>query len=896
LKDRQAEPSFRTFFEGGPGLCLVLDPGLAIVAVSDAYLRATMTSRAAIVGQGIFEVFPDNPADPDATGVANLRSSLERVLKSKVADTMAVQKYDIRRPESEGGGFEERYWSPLNSPILDERGQVAFIVHRVEDVTDFVRLRQQGAESAKLTEELESRAEQMELEGFLRAQELEEANRKLRRANDELERLYAKTKELDELKSEFFANVSHELRTPLTLILGPAEQLANDESLAEPVRDKISVMARNATLLLKNVNDLLDVERLEAGQMQVKYSSDDLAAIAGVAGSLFEALAAERAIAFTIEADQPTPADFDREKMQRVVVNLLSNAFKFTPSGGKVRCSVRRAEAGDAVILEVADSGPGIPVGQRTVIFERFRQLDGGSTRRFGGTGLGLAIVREFTQLHGGTVAVGDAPEGGAVFRVSIPSKAPDGAVLHDAAAPSAGFGERARATIEELRKPPPLMPPSELGRADDGRPLVLVVEDNREMAHFMRQCLEEHYRVAIAEDGRAGLKLAKEVEPDLILSDIMMPEMSGDELVAQLRKDPTFRATPILLLSAKADDRLRIDLLTHGAQDFVLKPFVPAELCARVRNLVDLYHARRVLEAAVESQGRTVGEMASDLAAKTRALESADRVKDEFLAAVSHELRTPMNAIRGWVDLLCGHNVEPAEYDEVFATLRRNSLHQAKLIEDLLDISRIVSGKLRIDVKPVRLSAAINEAIATLKLAADNKRVRLSFHCERGGDAVAGDPDRLQQVAANLIANAVKFSKPGGAVDVTLTSDNGTAVIVVKDDGQGVDPAFLPHVFERFLQEDGSVTRRHGGLGLGLSIARHIVEMHGGSIHAESSGKGCGATFTVRLPVLAVRFVDRSDARGAEEAKLADALACCAIYPVAHRPPEDAAERSLQS
>ncbi len=183
-----SSPNFQSLFESAPGLYLVLTPDLTIVAVSEAYLHATMTKREDIIGRGIFEVFPDNPDDPGATGVRNLRASLQRVLRAKVLDTMAVQKYDIRKPEAEGGGFEERYWSPVNAPVLGQDNEVAYIIHRVEDVTDFVRLSREKAQRDKLTDELRARAEQMESEVFERAREVQEANQRLEAANRELAR------------------------------------------------------------------------------------------------------------------------------------------------------------------------------------------------------------------------------------------------------------------------------------------------------------------------------------------------------------------------------------------------------------------------------------------------------------------------------------------------------------------------------------------------------------------------------------------------------------------------------------------------------------------------------------------------------------------------------------
>ncbi|HEY3205030.1 MAG TPA: PAS domain S-box protein [Thermoanaerobaculia bacterium] len=201
-------PDFRALFESAPGLYLVLSPDLTIVAVSEAYLRATMTKREEILGRGLFDVFPDNPDDPAATGANNLRASLDAVRQNRAANAMAVQKYDIRRPESEGGGFEERFWSPLNSPVLDSAGELVYIIHRVEDVTEFIRLKQLDNEQQKLTDEFRARAEKMEGEVYLRAQQVAEANRQLQQANAEMSRLYERTKELEQLKTQVLETVN----------------------------------------------------------------------------------------------------------------------------------------------------------------------------------------------------------------------------------------------------------------------------------------------------------------------------------------------------------------------------------------------------------------------------------------------------------------------------------------------------------------------------------------------------------------------------------------------------------------------------------------------------------------------------------------------------------------
>jgi signal transduction histidine kinase len=255
-------PDFKTLFESGPGLTLILDPELTIVAASDAYLAATLTKREDIVGRPLFDVFPDNPDDPGATGVTNLRTSLERVRQDLVADTVAVQKYDIRRPESEGGGFEVRYWSPVNSPVLGPDGKLAYIFNRVEDITDFMKLKEQGSMRQQHTDDLQQRATKMEIELFARSQELQRINGELLAAN--------------KTKSIFLGNMSHELRTPMSAILGFSELLLDDvESRYDKSAQRgfLEHIHSGGQHLLELINDILDLSKVEAGEMKLKFET-----------------------------------------------------------------------------------------------------------------------------------------------------------------------------------------------------------------------------------------------------------------------------------------------------------------------------------------------------------------------------------------------------------------------------------------------------------------------------------------------------------------------------------------------------------------------------------------------------------------------------------------------
>lgn len=246
-------------------------------------------------------------------------------------------------------------------------------------------------------------------------------------------------------------------------------------------------------------------------------------------------------------------------------------------------------------------------------------------------------------------------------------------------------------------------------------------------------------------------------------------------------------------------------------------------------------------------------------------AAEQANRTKDEFLATLSHELRTPLTSILGWARMLTTTHLDAENTARALESIERNARAQGRLIDDILDVSRIITGKLRLDVRPVDLASVIEGAVESVRPAAEAKRIRLQRVLDTGPQVVSGDPERLQQVVWNLLSNAVKFTPKGGRVQVRLERINSHVEIVVSDTGRGINADVLPHVFERFLQADSSTTREHGGLGLGLAIVRHLAELHGGSVRAESAGEGQGATFTVDLPLMIVRPSQPAVARDEE-------------------------------
>ncbi|HWQ34624.1 MAG TPA: ATP-binding protein [Blastocatellia bacterium] len=685
----------------------------------------------------------------------------------------------------------------------------------------------------------------------------EERRQKLESTNRELEQLYDRLRELDELKTQFFANVSHELRTPLALVLGPAQKLLGDERLTDRQRRDLEVIDRNARTLLKHVNDLLDVSRLEAGRMEVRYAETDLARLVRFVAAHFEVLAEERHIAFSIETPESVPVEADADQIQRVVLNLLSNAFKFTPAGGRVSCTLRRE--GARAIITVNDSGPGVRPELREAIFERFRQGDGGATRRFGGTGLGLSITREFVELHGGTIIVGDAPEGGASFTVTLPLSAPAGASVQAAPADTAQTDELARQALDELRSRVEAVAIAQ--EAD--RPLVLVIEDNLEMNRFLAEMLATEYRVATAFDGEEGLQQALSLKPDLILTDVMMPQMSGDQVVREVRARAELDAIPVVLLTAKADDELRARLLREGAQDYVMKPFSVEELHARVGNLVTMKRAREVLQQELATQLRDLEALARETTFRKRELQSAleamrvardqaeqaSRVKSDFIRMVSHELRTPLNSINGYLQILQRQPTEAltATQRQIVERIAGSSARLLDLIESLLEYARIQSGRLQITVGTFDAAAVAAEAVEDMRAQAERRGLELRFQPEPNLPPLRSDARLVRLIMTNLVSNAVKYTERG-TIEVSVSCEDGAHRIAVRDTGPGIPAEQQALIFEPFEQLQ-QVNRKHApGFGLGLAIVRQMVEALGGRIELESQ-PGTGSTFIVILP-----------------------------------------------
>jgi signal transduction histidine kinase len=393
---------FQAVFEAAPGLYLVLNPDLKIVAASDAYLSATMTRREDIVGRGIFDVFPDNPGDPNASGVENLSASLGRVLRTRARDGMPLQKYDIPRPETAGGGFEERFWSPLNSPVLDRAGAVKYIIHRVEDVTQFVRLQRDVTESKRTEAALaEAKAEVQR-----RAMELEwvvnERTAELRKSVADLE--------------AFCFSLSHDFRAPVRAIQSFCEVVIADfgAALGETGRSYLEKCIRSARRMDHLIADVLAMARFS--RVQIELEPIDLS-------GLFRQIILERpefqAPHAEVIVEEPLGRVLGHEaSLTQCITNLLDNAVKFVRAGTSPRVRVFAENDGEWILLNIADNGIGIGEDVRARLLGLFER--GETTKEFKGMGIGLAIVRKAAERINAQVGVHSEPEKGSRFWLRV--------------------------------------------------------------------------------------------------------------------------------------------------------------------------------------------------------------------------------------------------------------------------------------------------------------------------------------------------------------------------------------------------------------------------------------------------------------------------------------------
>ncbi|MGV3756129.1 MAG: ATP-binding protein [Verrucomicrobiota bacterium] len=693
-------------------------------------------------------------------------------------------------------------------------------------------------------------------------QVLEEANRKL--------------KELDEVKTRFFANISHELRTPLTLLLAPIETMRRQKAhmFDDQTREWLSTMEANGLRLLKLINDLLDLVKLESGRMDVRRDSVNLNDLLKGLRSSVQKMADDKRVHLSAEVDaEVSSVVTDRDKLEKILLNLVFNAIKFTPAKGQV--TIRAKKSGDYVQLEVVDTGMGIAEANIPYLFTRFWQADTSAQRKYQGTGIGLALVKELVEVQGGSVAVASKEGQGTTMTVRLPVTVgreektvpvspqmpvipADIVVPKDAQSKPSPQGEWLQGLYRRAELFPsltalkdsirPLQPMGNNGH----RPKVLVADDEPDMLRYLKSELVNEYEVIEAADGRQAIALAAQFQPDIILCDMMMPEMDGIQVCKELRARSITQSIPLLLLTARADEDTKMNALSNGASDFLSKPFSVTELHVRLRNLVSAYQMQRrlarqnqVLEATLEQLKETETQLV-----QTEKMASLGRMS----AGIIHEINNPLNyAKTGLFTLRKKSKHVPVDQQEDFDEVLKDIEDGVDRVKDIVSDLRTFTHPREDKLDEVEVGKSVAAALRFLSGEwKDKVPVYQHFNAQQ---IIIGNESTLLQLLTNLLQNALDALKSRGersdeaAIWIEDKLTEHTYCLIIRDSGSGIPSHVLDKIFDPFF-----TTKDVGqGMGLGLSICYRIMQQHEGRINVRTE-PGKFTEFTLEFPLKTVK------------------------------------------
>lgn len=649
----------------------------------------------------------------------------------------------------------------------------------------------------------------------------------LQSTTQELEQALKKLQELDQLKSEFFANISHELRTPLTLIISPVGELLR-KAAPSPERDALTVVRRNANRLLRMIDDLLDLARLEAGGLRLRVTDLNVRDLVRRVTENAQPAARAKKINLTFAVvGTSVPMFGDPHRIEIIATNLIGNAMKFTPAGGSIAVRVSCGQTGASV--SVTDTGPGISREQQEMIFQRFHQTDSSERRPAGGVGIGLSLARELAELHGGAVTVDSELGHGATFTLFLPSGKEhfqDEIVerrqlqteLHPGRRAEDRLTDLAAGDMEgattELRNS--AAPPERLLLDRGRRPRVLVAEDEDDLRGFIVGVLKESYDVDVAKNGAEALELLKLNRPDLVLTDVMMPEVSGLDLTRAIKGDPSLRNIPVILLTARGENEAALEGYEAGADEFVSKPFHTKILQARIR--AHLKMRGLSLQLADQARLASAGTLAAGLA---------------------HEVKNPLNAAVNAVKVIEAGGSSRVSNEKLMGVVIDALARIDGIISALSAHARPADGD---DLAPCNVRDSVK---STLNLLEHKLRDRIVVHqdYETTGNVFA--PARaFNQVLLNLIDNSVRSEAKN--IWITIGQADGQISVSVADDGPGVPHDVVHRIFDPFF-----TTRVEGeGTGLGLHLSRRIAQDCGGELRYEPR-EGGGARFVMEIPAM---------------------------------------------
>jgi len=952
MSTQESSLDFRQLFAIIPGLYIILLPDLRVAAVSDDYLRATMTKREDLLGKYLFDVFPDNPEEGGSHGSANVRESFEKVFQTGKPDILPVLKYDVQRPATDGGGFEERFWKLATFPAFDEAGKVSCIIHHVEDATEQIKSKERDLEQERTNAELRRRASQIDSKRKLAEDALEDARLRLEAAleageigtwtwdivnnrvvaDENLARFFsvsledASGGEIEKYTAAIHADDRERVAELIKDTLQNSDSYEAEYRLVKPDNSIRWVVARGRVLRdetgapIQLPGVVIDITERKKSEEALRVSEE---ALRESQSRLALALQAGRAGTFEWQIKENVNLwSPELEELYGVPVGTFEKNFEAWS---------KRVVAEDA---EAVTRGvqAAIEQGAKDYDYEFRAVLPDTSHRWFAGRArFEYDEKNQPLRMTGINIDISERKEIEEKLRTSderfqLVTRATNDAIWDWNLQTNDVWWNNSVQTMFGYTEEQVELSSAwwyEHIHADDRERAVSGIHD---VIDNGGENWSDEYRFLCADGGYKyvfdrGFAIHSEGQPVRMLGamqDVTARREAEEALLkSQERLQLVLDASQLGLWYCD----LPFDVLNWS--DLTKSHFwLPPEATVTIDDFYRIIHAedrektRIAIDASIENRThydveyRTVNEqtnqtkwiraigrgfydknndpyrfdgitidisedkliqaerehlLSSEKSARTEA-ENANRLKDDFLATLSHELRTPLSSILGWSRMLKAGQLGAEQALRAVETIERNAKSQAQLIEDILDVSRIISGKLRLNVQPVDLASVIEMAIEAVRPAIDARNIRLQRVLD-SGVIISGDGDRLQQVIWNLLSNAIKFTPKDGRVQIKLERVESHVEITVADSGRGIDAETLPFIFERFRQSDSSTTRQYGGLGLGLAIVRHLVELHGGTVHAASEGIDRGAVFTVTFPLIALRSENISLGK-AEDAK----------------------------
>lgn len=814
------ELDFQTLFEATPTPYLVLAPDLAIVAVNEAYLHATRRQRGDLLGCPIFDAFPDNPSDSSPTGVTNLRASLLRVLHTSRPDTMAIQKYDIPVTGRNGMTFEERYWSPINTPVLNAQGDLTCIIHRVEDVTAFMKTQAYAA--------------RMESEVFHQALEIQHANQRLREANEELDRRVAeRTAEL-ERERVYLRSLLMAVPVPLSVLVGPEHryQLQNEahrkligerDILGKPFQESFPEVAQQLLPILNRIYEAGEPYEVKRQKITFDRTGDDREKESDFALSWHPLFGGDGKVEGVIAATTDITEQVQTEVQLRRSEMHYRSLFDSIDEG--------------FCIIEMIFDQHGHPVDYRFCETNAAFKQQTGLHDALGKTMRELAPQHEqhWFDIYGRVAQTGEPVrfENKAralgrwydvyAFRIDDPGEYRVAILFKDII--------RQKQVEEALRNSEnQALEAADLARAE---------------RHRLDAVLQAVPVGIVVSDVHGGISLANAAHRRLWGGPDRMTRSIGEfgDYKGWWADGSLQHGQPLKLHDWPTARILGGEDVTHDIIE--IETFhVPPVRC------ILLVSGAPIRDGNGKIVGAVVAEQ--DISERVRveeALRQAGRHKDEFLAMLAHELRNPLAPIAAAGDLLAFGRLDEARVRQTSAIISRQVRHMAGLVDDLLDISRVTRGLIRLEKTGLDAKRVVADAVEQVRPLIEARRHRLSVHTPPESAFVMGDQKRLVQVLTNLLSNAAKYTQEGGSIDLDMEVIGAHVKITVTDNGIGMAPELIERAFELFAQADRTSDRSQGGLGIGLALVKGLVELHGGSVTVTSEGIGQGSRFTVCLP-----------------------------------------------